>query len=173
MKSNLFLGLLLLATFVTFNAYGHKDTDFTIQPDGTLLGFPSKYGPAKIKIENKDSAKISIQIGTSLVDLPHCITKLFSTENIKGIWVGGSWYHGNWFLRLFVPPYLGIHLPIESGYYSIMFNMRNMKFMEMSKTSEKFNETTNFTEVSSSIIKLKKICSNEEIQQLSPSMREI
>lgn len=172
MKLKLFFGILLSLTLASFSAYGHKDTDFVIQPDGILVGFPSKYGSAKIMINNTP-LNISFQIGSNHVDLPSCITKTLSEGNIKDIYSSGSWYHGNWFIRIFYPPYINIYIPDDLGYYSISFNMRNAKFIEMTKVNEIFNDKTKFTEVTFSKIRLKDICSRKEIKQLSPSKRKI
>ncbi len=171
--------LIALIFFTSGIARAHKDTNFSIQSDGQLLGFPAKYGPARIVLNGSqstvDSGSLAIQLKDSVLNFPDCIFNLFSTIDLDDLNASGSWYHGNGlsrFIGLDLPPYLSLRVstgnqPLAGFFngYSILVNMENAKLIEV--TAHTFNEQERSEQLKK--VDIPKICTKEEVQQLSPT----
>ena len=173
------IALIFLFLFSSPLAIAHKDTGFPIQSDGSLENFPSKYGPASIKLINTEDTDesffLQIQIKNSLLKFPPCILSLLSELKMENLSASGSWYHGNWLSRsigLNLPPYLDLRIaigeqPTNAFFhgYSILINMKNAKLIEFTKHT--FNEKDRSEKMEK--VDISKVCTKGEIRQLSPT----
>jgi hypothetical protein len=93
-----FLGLLL--TLSNTAIYAHQDTIIRLENDGSLIGLPSEYNPAKMMVRFPEFAvaslsvlAVDLQIGDNRISLPSCVTEIVRARGLDDIGITASWYH--------------------------------------------------------------------------------
>lgn len=164
---------MLSLSFFASTAFAHKDTNFPLLPDGKLQNFPKEFGEARILVDSwqkKDgqASKVKLVIGKKQVELPPCIAARVNESSIDRMQVRGSWYHNDFLL----PPYLVIELPNKSSPkesysdgYSLMFNLKSAKLIEI----KKMIALGGGTGVKEQVIKISEMCNRDEVSQMRPS----
>ena len=116
-----------------------------VNADGSLEGLPSEYGPAYLHVEfalEERSAlpiasSITLNLGRNRVSFPGCLTGLLQIRSMSQIRASASWYHDEWLLPYYLkfyfvdPGYDESRWPPDQGYYSLLFNLRTGKLMQM------------------------------------------
>ena len=121
----------------------HQDRLITITADGTLIGIPTEYGPAQLKVAFSLSppgeprvSLLSMHLGKKQTDLPQCVTELINSGSLNDIHASASWYHIE---HKDLPYYLAVTFydarsisPDKRPGYRLLFNLRTAELFELS-----------------------------------------
>ncbi len=166
----------LLMFLVCSECFAHKDRIFSVSStNGKVEGIPEKFGEVFILVDwnKKPNGSVKITIGSHVLDLPTCVSKLFMGSNHDKMRITGSWYHD----RSVLPPYLSIELPDKSASkpnsnlvsgHKILMNLETAEIIEVEKLVVEANPQS----VRSEEIDLKKVCPESERKKLIPSVRK-
>ena len=153
-------------------SFGHQDMIFPISSTGELAHIPDIYGPVSVRVHREDSSdrskivSVIIRIGEHRVDLPSCVSQLFSLPAGEEIHASGSWYHD----RSSLPPYLNLALPrrtVHIGWfdgYSLLFNLETAELIEINENILGLDERS----MQRKNVELSTLCTSEEIDLLAP-----
>ena len=127
---------LILILFIS-SAYAHEDRILSIQPDGSIPEIPAAFGPVALKISGLGNPAPTVQFssGTHRNNLPICVTRYIHTQQMKDVFVSGSWYHNESVLPYYVdvefyePGYVQGH-PYNSS-FKILFNLRTAQVIKL------------------------------------------
>ena len=135
--------LLLAALLSGGICRAHQDKIIAIGADGTLVGLPSEFTPARLQIAfvppgSERRAPISwiqLTLGKQSTRLPFCLTALLKTEVLSDVEASASWYHDErslpYYLNLkFYDPGRRGEPDFDSG-FSLLFNLRTARLMQM------------------------------------------
>ena len=88
----------------------HQDTLIKIGLlDGRLEGLPPAHQPAYLKLPLADDGRVVLQLKGRRLELPECLSVLFTKSSRADMVLSASWYHDPKIL----PPYLLIRLPVR------------------------------------------------------------
>ena len=134
--------LLLVALFAYGLCHAHQDRIIAINAEGTLVGLPAEFAPARLHITFDVAAdrrapitSVELWLGKQNVRLPFCVTAVLMTDRLKDVKAYASWYHDEKTL----PYYLNVEFH-DPGYrasalynsgFSLLFNLRTARLMEM------------------------------------------
>ncbi len=167
------IAAIAIATLTSYcHVSAHADVSIKISADGTLLGLPAEYSPAKIEIifDTSRSPKhpvvhASLSIGKSRVVIPSQILYLLNTNSNNGIIAHASWTHKSSQL----PPYIVIEF-LDPGYnlnnflnpgYKMTFNLRSCKLFSMGRNYVNQDKRSGGTES----VQLDRYCSQALLKQ--------
>jgi hypothetical protein len=108
--------LVLAALLTGMPGYAHQDTVVAIEADGTLVGLPTEFEPAKLSVHFSPgifAPKVSdfyITLGRQSRTVPGCITRYIHASSLRGARAYASWYHDG-----ALPPYLEVEFPESDG----------------------------------------------------------
>jgi hypothetical protein len=138
--SAIFIGFVLVSSVCS----AHQDRSIIVKADGSLEGLPSEFGPAylhvKFALEERSAlpiaSSITLNLGKNRVSFPGCLTGLLQIRSMSQIFASASWYHDEghlpYYLKFYFvdPGYDESRWP-DQGYYSLLFNLRTGKLMEI------------------------------------------
>ena len=139
--SAIFIGFVLISGVCS----AHSDRSITVKADGSLEGLPAEYGPAYLHVEFAIqetsgvpiASSITLNLGKNRVSFPGCLTGLLQIRSMSQIVATASWYHDEGLLPYYLkfyfvdPGYDESRWPPNQGYYSLLFNLRTGKLMEI------------------------------------------
>jgi hypothetical protein len=140
-----FSAILIGFVLVSGVCSAHEDSGITVKVDGSLEGLPSEYGPANLHVEFTleerralpIASSIILNLGKNRVRFPGCLTGLLQIRSMSQIRATASWYHDEGLLPYYLKFYFvdsdydESRWPPDQGYYSLLFNLRTGKLMEM------------------------------------------
>lgn len=127
MKRIVFLFYCLL---LPFNSFAHEDKVLKLEKDGTLVGLPEKYAPAKFVRKN-----FHLTIGENTIHIPECVKEVFSSLEKPTFYFTASWYHN---LEI-LPPYIQIEIkvPDNSNSWQLLINLDTLDILHFYKSISK------------------------------------
>ena len=122
------------AILLTATKADHQDTPLELKEDGTILGLPERFEPAKIDLSEK-----YLRINNHEVFFPPCLNQYLSHKTTTNLRLSGSWYHS----KEIMPYYLNVQLTHgdEKHFYSILFDLETLNLIE---AREYFNDGNSY-----------------------------
>jgi hypothetical protein len=142
--------LTLCAVVASGVCNAHQDRIVEIGVDGTLVGIPAEFAPAKIQVAFTGAAtgarisSLDLILGNRRTHLPICVTGVINSARLEDVRAYASWYHEEkerpYYLNVeFLDPGYKPASPHNPG-YSLLFNLRTARLIQMTVLVSREND---------------------------------